>query len=163
LARCAGSGIFTRRSISIVLASAADFDKSWCSRNVSLIWAPIVMTGLSEVIGSWKIIEISLPRTSRIAASSSARMSLPSSLIEPVAQGGAEQIDAETDETDRQARENHQPWRGPHVLGRRFRQHAAPGRVWLGDPEAEERQGRLGQDRRAELRRRQHDQRRQRV
>ena len=30
----------------------------------------MVITGLSEVIGSWKIIEISLPRMSRMAASS---------------------------------------------------------------------------------------------
>ena len=28
----------------------------------SAIWSPTVKTGLSEVIGSWKIIEISLPR-----------------------------------------------------------------------------------------------------
>ncbi len=50
---------------------------------VSLIWAPIVMTGFNEVIGSWKIIEISLPRISRISASSSVTRSLPSILIEP--------------------------------------------------------------------------------
>ena len=41
------------------------------------------MTGFSEVIGSWKIIEISLPRMSRISASSSCTRSLPSILIEP--------------------------------------------------------------------------------
>jgi hypothetical protein len=33
----------------------------------STIWSPIVNAGLSEVIGSWKIIAISLPRRSRIA------------------------------------------------------------------------------------------------
>ena len=43
----------------------------------------MVITGLSEVIGSWKIIETSLPRTRRIAASSSARSSVPSRRTEP--------------------------------------------------------------------------------
>ena len=37
-----------------------------------MIWSPIRITGLSEVIGSWKIIEMRLPRISRISASSSA-------------------------------------------------------------------------------------------
>ena len=32
-----------------------------CSVKVSLIWRPIVSTGFSDVIGSWKIIDISLP------------------------------------------------------------------------------------------------------
>jgi len=32
----------------------------------SITWSPIVLTGLSDVIGSWKIREISLPRTSCI-------------------------------------------------------------------------------------------------
>ena len=44
---------------------------------------PIVSTGLSDVIGSWKIIEISRPRTSRIALSLIARMSRPSNRMEP--------------------------------------------------------------------------------
>ena len=35
----------------------------WCRISASPICRPMVMTGLSEVIGSWKIIEISLPRT----------------------------------------------------------------------------------------------------
>ena len=30
-----------------------------------MIWAPILCTGFSEVIGSWKIIAMSLPRISR--------------------------------------------------------------------------------------------------
>ena len=36
-------------------------------------------TGLSDVIGSWKIIEIALPRTRRISGSLSARRSRSSS------------------------------------------------------------------------------------
>ena len=45
----------------------------------------MVSTGLSEVIGSWKIIAMSLPRTPRIASSLSASRSTPSSLTEPPA------------------------------------------------------------------------------
>ena len=37
--------------------------------SASAICRPIVSTGLSEVIGSWKIIEISLPRIFRISVS----------------------------------------------------------------------------------------------
>ena len=39
-----------------------------CSSSASAIWLPMVSTGLSEVIGSWKIIAMSLPRTARIAS-----------------------------------------------------------------------------------------------
>ena len=34
----------------------------------SAIWSPTVKTGFNEVIGSWKIIEISRPRMERISA-----------------------------------------------------------------------------------------------
>ena len=47
-------------------ARAARFDMSSCSSSASAICRPIVSTGLSEVIGSWKIIAMSLPRTPRI-------------------------------------------------------------------------------------------------
>src|SRR5215468_3997849 len=73
----------TRRSISTAFSQAADFDRSWCSSIVSLICAPMLSTGLSDVIGSWKIIEMSLPRTARICASSSLMRSRPSSSIAP--------------------------------------------------------------------------------
>ena len=43
----------------------------------------MVSTGLSDVIGSWKIIATSLPRTPRIASSLSVSRSTPSSLTEP--------------------------------------------------------------------------------
>ena len=36
------------------------------ARSGSAIWRPIFITGLSDVIGSWKIIAISLPQSSRI-------------------------------------------------------------------------------------------------
>ena len=197
----------------------------------------MVITGLSEVIGSWKIIEISLPRTSlhrrlverqqvdagerdraaddaagrirqqpqqrkrgdalaaarfaddrqRLAvpqregdavdrlddpvagievglqvprpraasrrrrfagASAIASMRRPASQVplsgvEDVAQRVAEQVGAEHGETDGDAGEDHQPWRGAHVFGCRLRQHAAPRRMRLGDAETQERQARL--------------------
>jgi hypothetical protein len=82
-ARRSGSGICTRRSISIARASAAARVRPWCSTRVSRICRPIVSTGLSDVIGSWKIIEISLPRIVRISASESDRRSRSPKRIEP--------------------------------------------------------------------------------
>ena len=49
----------------------------------SAIWRPIVMVGFSEVIGSWKIMATSLPRTSRICFSGSETSSLPVRFTEP--------------------------------------------------------------------------------
>src|SRR5690606_33896090 len=48
-------------------------------------WRPTVNTGLSEVIGSWKIIETWLPRMARIAFSGRASRSRPSSSTRPAA------------------------------------------------------------------------------
>ena len=44
---------------------------------------PTVNTGLSEVIGSWKIIAISLPRTRRISAGESFSRSRPLNMTVP--------------------------------------------------------------------------------
>ena len=46
-------------------------------RSGSATCAPVVITGLSEVIGSWKIIEISAPRTRCISRSGRASRSRP--------------------------------------------------------------------------------------
>ena len=43
-----------------------------------MIWLPIFMTGLSEVIGSWKTIAISEPQMSRIWFWEYPMMSVPS-------------------------------------------------------------------------------------
>ena len=48
----------------------------WCSRIDSPIWSPTVNTGLSDVIGSWKIIAISAPRIARIVAPSAVARSM---------------------------------------------------------------------------------------
>ena len=69
--RRSGSGMPTSRSSSTARARAcASFMPRWiCSG--SMICSPMVRIGLSEVIGSWKIIEMSRPRISRISSSSS--------------------------------------------------------------------------------------------
>ena len=41
--------------------------------NISPIWSPMVRSGLSAVIGSWKIMAMPAPRTSRISAVVGAR------------------------------------------------------------------------------------------
>ncbi len=50
-------------------------------RSGSISWSPIDSTGLSDVIGSWKIIETSRPRNSRISSSDNASRSRPQNLI----------------------------------------------------------------------------------
>ena len=60
--RLAGEGMPTSSSISIAIRRARALSTLWCSRMASMIWSPMVKTGFSEVIGSWKIMEISLPR-----------------------------------------------------------------------------------------------------
>src|SRR5947209_5602568 len=51
-ARRSGSGMRTSRSISTACAAACFALMFWCSLTASVIWSPIRMTGLSEVIGS---------------------------------------------------------------------------------------------------------------
>src|SRR6266545_3396749 len=48
-----------------------------------MICSPIVRIGLSEVIGSWKIIEMSRPRISRISSSSRSSRLRPSNTMRP--------------------------------------------------------------------------------
>src|SRR5579872_494662 len=81
--RFSGTGIFTRRSISIALSQASFFDNFRCSCTASAICSPTVSTGLSDVIGSWKIIAMSLPRILRISDSLFFRRLSPLKLISP--------------------------------------------------------------------------------
>ena len=60
--RRSGSGMPTSAASRPPAPRASRADSPWCSRSVSPICRPTVSTGLSEVIGSWKIIEMSLPR-----------------------------------------------------------------------------------------------------
>ena len=65
-----GSGKPTRFSISIVRSRrSALVAVSWIF-TTSPIWLPIVCSGDSEVIGSWKILPMRLPRMARISAQS---------------------------------------------------------------------------------------------
>ncbi len=85
----------SRRSGSPILTAASAFKRQrarlarvptrrW-TRIASVSCRPTVSTGLSEVIGSWKIIATSAPRTSRISRSLRAARSRPARLIVPPA------------------------------------------------------------------------------
>ena len=54
-----------------------------CSRSDSVICLPIVMTGLSELIGSWKTIATSAPQMWRISLSLSVTRSRPMNMTLP--------------------------------------------------------------------------------
>ncbi len=84
LTRRSGLLMPTALSDSIALSQAAFFDRPWWRMTASAIWSPTVNTGLRLVIGSWKIIAMSLPRTWRISSSGSASRSRPSNRISPV-------------------------------------------------------------------------------
>ncbi len=70
------------RSSSARARAAASLIFRWISSG-SMIWKPMVSTGLSEVIGSWKIIAMSRPRISRICSSVRSRRLRPSNRIRP--------------------------------------------------------------------------------
>src|SRR3954454_13886387 len=71
------------RSIARARAAFLDSDLS-CWRTVSAICTPILYTGSSEVIGSWKTIATCLPRTTDICRSLRPSNSRPRNLTEPV-------------------------------------------------------------------------------
>ncbi len=70
-----------RRSIARVRACIGRSPS--CSSSTSPTWLPTVYSGLSAVIGSWKIIATSLPRKARISRSDLASTSSPSKRIVP--------------------------------------------------------------------------------
>ena len=63
LTRLSASGMPTRASSSAAICHASPLPLSWCSMIASAICLPTLMTGLRLVMGSWKIIAMSLPRT----------------------------------------------------------------------------------------------------
>src|SRR5262245_64077827 len=71
-------------SRSMVRARAGSPVRPWCSRRISPICFSMVWSGLSEVIGSWKMMVMSLPRTWRICDSDRPSSSWPLKRIEPV-------------------------------------------------------------------------------
>ena len=58
------------------------FIPMWSS-SASVIWRPMVSTGLREVIGSWKIMATLLPLTWRISSSLSSSRLRPSNSTSP--------------------------------------------------------------------------------
>ena len=64
-----------------VLISA--FESSVWIENISATWSPMVRSGLSAVIGSWKIMAMPAPRTPRISLTDAAQRSRPSNMILP--------------------------------------------------------------------------------
>ena len=71
--RRSGSGMPTSRSRSTARLRAARPDMPMCSRSTSSSCQPTVKTGFSDVIGSWKIIEMSAPRSLRSSPIGSAK------------------------------------------------------------------------------------------
>src|SRR6185295_10842302 len=67
----------TRLSICTARSSASLRDSPSCKRSTSAICSPTVYTGLSDVIGSWKTIAISLARIFRISSGGSGTRSRP--------------------------------------------------------------------------------------
>ena len=75
--RFSAFGILTSCSISKASLYASSLEICLWIRILSAIWSPIFMVGFSEVIGSWKIIEILLPRMETISFSDFFRRSSP--------------------------------------------------------------------------------------
>ena len=78
------AGMPTSSIISSTRASSwARLCSGWWMRSTSMIWAPTVITGLRADIGSWKIMDTTLPRILRMFSSLSWSISTPSSTIDP--------------------------------------------------------------------------------
>ncbi len=82
--RLSGSGMPVRVSNSMARARAAFLARPSCSSSTSPIWLPIVYSGFSAVIGSWKIMPMRAPRMPRISRSLLAQRSSPSKRMAPV-------------------------------------------------------------------------------
>ena len=72
-------------SISVAAAQAAFLSMPWWSISGSDSWRPMVWVGLSAVMGSWKIMAISLPRMPHSSPSDSRVSSRPSNVTLPSA------------------------------------------------------------------------------
>ncbi len=81
--RRSASGMPTSVSMAIARRAASSSDTASCARITSVSCMPIVNTGFSDVIGSWKIMLIERPRTLRISSHGSASRFWPFSVISP--------------------------------------------------------------------------------
>ena len=91
------SGMPTRFSISTARSSASFAERPWWRRSVSPICRPTVSTGFRLVIGSWKIMEMSLPRIARISRSEHSSRFFPFSRIAPAILPGGSGISRRMD------------------------------------------------------------------
>jgi hypothetical protein len=82
--RWPGAGMPTDARSSTVRSRASRRFSPRCMRSTSPTWHPTVSTGFSELIGSWKIIEISRPRISRRRAGELASRSSEPNPARPV-------------------------------------------------------------------------------
>ncbi len=111
-------------------------DMPRCSTSASAIWRPMVSTGLSEVIGSWKIIEIALPRTSRISGSDSSSRLRPSNSMRPPTMRRRRHRQQAQDRQRRHAlaaaglADDRQRLAGHHVEATPSTARTTPSRVW---------------------------------
>src|SRR5207247_1711975 len=138
--RRSGAGIptFARTSIASRRASAVDTPR-WRTAG-SMLWTPTVKTAFSDVIGSWKIMPMSLPRLWRMRRSRPFARSSPSNRISPPL---GEQVEDRDDEEDREAGSQDQH---PVLLRPALREQVAP-RGGARVAEAQERERGLDQDR----------------
>ena len=81
--RFPASGMPTSSSSSMARSRAAFLSRPLWSFRDSEIWSPMVNTGFREVMGSWKIMEIRLPRSFRISFSGRVKRSWPSKTMLP--------------------------------------------------------------------------------
>ncbi len=83
--RSAAEAMPTRESTSIERARAAWRETRSCASTVSTICVSIDRTGLSVIIGSWKIIAMRLPRSARIRSGGAPTSSSPLNRMLPPA------------------------------------------------------------------------------
>ncbi len=82
--RSSGEGMPTERRSSTAVARASFLSMSRWRSSDSVIWTPIRLTGLSAVIGSWKIMLSSAPHTWRSSAGPIAVSSWPAKWTVPL-------------------------------------------------------------------------------
>ena len=73
----------TEESNASAVSSAYSFVTSKWKRSDSMIWLPIRITGFSDVIGSWKTIDICVPQYLRISLPVLLPISWPSKWMLP--------------------------------------------------------------------------------
>ncbi len=82
--RWLAAGILTALSSPPARSQALRREACSCTRTPSAIWSPTVKRGLSEAIGSCRIMAMRLPRMCRISAGDLASRSSPSKRIAPL-------------------------------------------------------------------------------